>query len=444
MGAGQKRPLRLASNPRVEMQFTSANVTSDAGLFAFAELDRVVNLTLMAHVSLKETRRGKNIRHHLLRLFRQAVCSRVAGYEDVNDAERLACDPALRIISGIEDVERTRASPGTRGRFETEILATKENLKELETLNTPWMISNSRKAKTDRIVIDVDSTEIEVYKEQEQSAYNGHIESRCYHPIFAFNQFGDCEAAKLRPGNVHSADGWEDFIPPIVGRYTGERIPVYFRADAAFAKPELYEYLEDARVTHTIRIPANDTLEGYIMHLLRRPMGRPPRKPIVRYASFRYQAKGWDRDRRVVSKVEWHAGELFPRIGFIVTNSEAPPHRVGQFYNGRGKAEQYIKEGKYATSWTRLSCHRFEANAVRLQLGVLAYNLLNFMKRFALPPEVKHWSLQSIQLKRVKIGARVIRHARKISFQMAEVAVSQGLMKKILDRIATLPPVPSG
>ena len=133
-----------------------------------------------------------------------------------------------------------------------------------------------------------------------------------------------------------------------------------------------------------------------------------------------------------------------PRVGFIVTNSEAPPYRVVQFYNGRGKAEQYIKEGKYATSWTRLSCHRFEANAVRLQLGVLAYNLLNFMKRFALPPEVRHWSLQSIQLKLVKIGARVIRHARKIVFQMAEVAVSQGLIRKILDRIAALVPVPSG
>ena len=85
-----------------------------------------------------------------------------------------------------------------------------------------------------------------------------------------------------------------------------------------------------------------------------------------------------------------------------------------------------------------------EANAVRVQLGVLAYNLLSFMKRFALPPEVRHGSLQTIQLKLVKIGARVIRHARKIIFQMADVAASQGLMRKILDRIAALVPVPSG
>ncbi len=426
------------------MQFTGATVTSDAGLLAFAELDRAVDLTLMAHVSLKETRPGKNISHDLLQLFRQAVYSRVAGYEDVNDAGRLARDPAMRIISGIEDPDRRVASPGTRGRFETEMLATKKNLKELENLNSLWMRFNAKKAKTDRIVIDVDSSEIEVYGEQEGSAYNGHFESRCYHPIFAFNQFGDCEAARLRPGNVHSADGWEDFIPPVVGKYAGDKLPVYFRGDAAFAKPELYEYLERERVTYVIRIPANDNLHLHIAHLLTRPMGRPPKKPIFRYASFRYRAKGWDCDRRVVSKVEWHAGELFPRVGFIVTNSEAPAHRVVGFYNGRGKAEQYIKEGKYATSWTRLSCHRFEANAVRLQLGVLAYNLLNFMKRFALPPEVRHWSLQSIQLKLVKIGARVIRHARKIVFQMADVAVGQRLMRKILDRIAAMVPVPSG
>ena len=93
MGVGKNVPLRLASNPRVEMHFTGATVTSDAGLLAFAELDRAVDLTLMAHVSLKETRPGKNIRHDLLQLFRQAVYSRVAGYEDVNDAERLARDP---------------------------------------------------------------------------------------------------------------------------------------------------------------------------------------------------------------------------------------------------------------------------------------------------------------------------------------------------------------
>ena len=107
------------------------------------------------------------------------------------------------------------------------------------------------------------------------------------------------------------------------------------------------------------------------------PPGRPGRKPLVRYKSFRYQAESWSKPRRIVAKVEHHLGELFPRVGFIVTNMTLPSRSVVRFYNKRGTAEQWIKEGKQATHWTRLSCHRFRANEVRLQLSVLAYNLGN-------------------------------------------------------------------
>ena len=164
-------------------------------------------------------------------------------------------------------------------------------------------------------------------------------------------------------------------------------------------------------------------LQRRIDHLLTRPVGRPPKKPIVSYASFRYQAKGWTRARRVVAKVEWHQGELYPRVGFIVTNLTRPNKRVVKFYNGRGTAEQWIKEGKNALRWTRLSCHAFRHNAVRLQLHALAYNLANFLRTLALPKEVEHWSLTTLREKLVKIGARIVRHGRYVVFQLAEVAV---------------------
>jgi len=128
-------------------------------------------------------------------------------------------------------------------------------------------------------------------------------------------------------------------------------------------------------------------------------VGRPPKKPIVWYHDFQYQAGSWNRPRRVVAKVEWHQGELFPRVGFIVTNLSAKAKGVVHFYNGRGTAEQWIKEGKYALNWTRLSCHRFDANQVRLQLFILAYNLGNLLHRLALPKAVKDWSLRSLQVK---------------------------------------------
>jgi len=163
------------------------------------------------------------------------------------------------------------------------------------------------------------------------------------------------------------------------------------------------------------------------------------------YASFSYRAKSSDKVRRVVAKVEWHPGELVPRVGFIVTNLSRSAERVTWFYNQRGKAEQYIKEGKNAIKWTRLSCRKFRDNAVRLQLHALAYNLANFMRTLALPKEVEHWSLTTLREKLVKIGAKVVRHGRYVTFQLAEVAVPRSLFQKILSLIddLRLRPVPA-
>ena len=209
----------------------------------------------------------------------------------------------------------------------------------------------------------------------------------CYHPLFLFTEHGGCVAATLRPGNVHSADDWDDLLVPEIERQQAAGTRVAFRADAAFAKPEIYEALEQRDVDYAIRMPANKSLELDIEDILFRPPGRPSRKSLVRYKSFRYQAKSWTTPRRIVAKVEHHRGELFPRVGSIVTNTTLPSRSVVRFYNKRGTAEQWIKEGKQATHWTRLSCHRFRANEVRLQLSVLAYNLGNLWRRLI----GEHW-----------------------------------------------------
>tara|TARA_Y100000294_G_scaffold78159_1_gene73532 strand:+ start:442 stop:789 length:348 start_codon:yes stop_codon:yes gene_type:complete len=109
-------------------------------------------------------------------------------------------------------------------------------------------------------------------------------------------------------------------------------------------------------------LPKNQILQESIAHLLTRPTGRPPNHVRRYYVSFSYQAGSWDRKRRVVAKVEWHPGELYPRVGFIVTNLSRPAERVVAFYNHRGTAEQYIKEGKYAIKWTRRSCSKLLCN----------------------------------------------------------------------------------
>ena len=438
MGEKTKEALKLQFDKRLRLEFHGARITSDAGLLACRELDGALGLTEVAPSYLRETRGGRNVQHELVPLLRQSVYSRLAGYEDTNDAVRLARDPAMQAVVGRRALEKQAASTNTLSRFETEVLATRENLRGLDQLNAQWVDRAVARTKHRRIILDMDSSESPVYGEQEGAAYNGHFETVCYHPLFLFNEFGDCEGAMLRPGNVHSAECWREVLEPIVERYQKRGAQLVFRGDAAFAKPEVYEFLEPRDIGYAIRLPANEVLQEHIKHLLKRPVGRPPKKPIVWYHEFQYQAGSWNCPRRVVAKVEWHQGELFPRVGFIVTNLSAKPKGVVHFYNRRGTAEQWINEGKYALNWTRLSCHRFIANQVRLQLFILAYNLGNFLRRLGLPKAVKDWSLRSLQVKLIKMGGRIVRHARQIVFQLAEVAVPRDLFAAILGRIARL------
>ena len=391
MGEATAQPLRVEFDRRIKLEFHGARITSDGGLLAYRELDDILGLAEIAITKLLDGRRGKNVRHQLGGLFRQSVFGRLAGYEDVNDAERLARDPAMRAIVSREGLDRTAASSSQMGRFETEWLATDANLAALTDLSGTWIDQIHDRRPPRMIVLDMDSSESPTHGEQEGSVWNGHFGCTCYHPLFLFNQFGDLERCLLRPGNAHSAEDWRPVLEPVIARYRERGVVLYFRADAAFAKPEIYELLEAEDIRYAIRLPANQVLQRRIGHWLTRPVGRPPKKPVVSNASFLYQAKGWTRARRVVAKVEWHQGELYPRVGFIVTNLTRPAKRVVRFYNGRGTAEQQIKEGKNALRWTRLSCHAFRHNAVRLQLHALAYNLANFLRTLALPQEIEHW-----------------------------------------------------
>ena len=196
-------------------------------------------------------------------------------------------------------------------------------------------------------------------------------------------------------------------------------------------------------MAYAIRMPANDSLESKIAELLFSPPGRPSRKPLVRYKSFAYQAASWTKPRRIVAKVEHHEGELFPRVGFIVTNLSLPSRSIVRFYNKPGTAEQWIKEGRQATHWTGLSCHRFRANEARLQLSPLAYNLGNLLRRLVLPKRIGAWSLTSLQQRLVKTGGRLIKHARYYRLLLAQGHLHQRLIGQMLRLIWALP-MPSG
>ncbi len=443
MGERQNRPFQLSFNSSLKVDFQGARVTSDGGLILVRELDERLGLSVLIERHLIDSRRGKNVQLPLSDLLRQSVYSRLAGYADVNDAERLSQDPTFRLIGSKKILERGAGLTSRLQSFETGVLIQEENLAGLAALNRELVARVEAIASPRRIVLDMDSTEVAVYGQQEESAYNGHFESTCYHPLLLFNREGDCLAAKLRPGNVHSADGWEELLLPEIKRQQALGKEVVFRADAAFAKPELYAALEEREVKYAIRLPANDNLERNIAELLTRPVGRPSYRPVIRYRSFLYQAATWNRARRVVAKVEFHFGELFPRVGFIVTNLATDNRAVVRFYNKRGTAEQWIKEGKQAVKMTRLSCHRFRANEVRLWLSLIAYNLGNLWRRLALPKGIGNWSLTSLQQRLVKTGGRLIKHARYYWLLLAESHLTRRLFAGMLRKIAALP-APAG
>src|ERR1035437_5809285 len=279
VGDKQTGSFQFCFNGFLKVDFQGSRVTSDGGLILARELDEHLGLSQLIAQHLTDPR-GTNARLPLADLLRLCVYSRLAGYEDVNDAERLSQDPTFRLIGSEKAWDRGAALTSRLQSFETELLTMPESLAGLRTINRELIAKAEAMASPQRVVLDVDSTEIPVYGQQEQSAYNGHFESTCYHPLLLFNREGDCLAAKLRPGNVHSADDWEELLLSEIDRQQAQGKEVAFRGDAAFAKPELYQALEERDVKYAIRLPANDNLQRNIAELLTRPVGRPSCKPV--------------------------------------------------------------------------------------------------------------------------------------------------------------------
>ena len=256
MGESKRDGLRVDFDRRLKLEFHGSKITSDGGLLAYRELDDALGLTEVAGTIFQDSRTGKNGWHGMTGQFRQSVFGRLGGYEDVNDADRLGRDPAMRWIVGGKAVERQAASTSQMGRFETELLATDANIEVLAGMNGAWIDKVHDRRPPKMIILDMDSSVSPTHGEQEGTAYNGHFGCTCYHPLFLFNQFGDLERCSLRPGNVHSADGWREVLEPVVERYRERNL-----------RPE-YEAKLEARAEKAEKTG-------------RKPGGRPPEPPVA-------------------------------------------------------------------------------------------------------------------------------------------------------------------
>ena len=446
MGEAKLEPLRVDFDRRLKLEFHGSDTSSDGGLLPYRELDDALGLTELGGEVLSETRRGKNTRHLLVGLLRQSVFGRLAGYEDVNDAQRLSHDPVMRAIVDRKGRDRMAASTSQMGRFETEWLATDDNLAALTALSGVWIDGVHDRRPPKMIILDMDSSVSPTHGGQEGPPKTAISAAPVTIRCSASTSSAILNGAPCVPATC---------IAPMAGARCWSRSSTDTENGSCGTTFVPMPPSPRRRCTSSWRLRAScmrsaflpieccgNTLREYIAHLLTRPVGRPPNHVRRYYASFGYRAKSWDKARRVVAKVEWHPGELFPRVGFAVTNLSRPAERVVAFYNQRGTAEQHIKEGKNAINWTRLSCHGFRNNEVRLQLHALAYNLGNFLRTLALPEAVEHWSLTTLREKLIKIGAKVVRHGRYITFQLAEVAIPRSLFANILRLIDGLRPAP--
>ena len=234
----------------------------------------------------------------------------------------------------------------------------------------------------------------------------------------------------------------------MVKRYQKKRLRLLFRGDAAFAKPKVYEYLEPENIGYVIRIPANQVLQDRNQPSPERltnghPYGVLSRFRLSGLGLALTLASGAQESAMRLPKGGVASGPSVSQARIYRHELIYPPSGIAHYYNGRGTAEQWIRESKNAINWTRLSCHSFRSNAVRLQLHALAYDLGNFLRTLALPDEVEHWSLTTLREKLINIGTKVVRHGRYITFQLAEVAVSRALFDEILRLISGLRPRPA-
>jgi hypothetical protein len=423
----------------VKIDFTGETVTSNAGVLALAELENRLGLLSNIACRLSDPRNPDFTVHSMYGLLTQRLFLIAAGYEDGDDADDLRADPAMRSATGRKKDDEFLASQPSVSRLERRILLNGDNLNIIKVSNLDAAVLYYRMKGVKHLWLDVDSYESPVHGDQEGSAYNGYYRSDCYHPIVLHDGFGFKLKIELRQGDKYTSTGAEAFLEPVLRRLAAEGFKLHLTADSGFADPAVFELCDRHGVYH-IRLRSNDVLQREVEHLLTRPQGRPPKGPLVRYAGFRYKAASWDCARRVVAKSTINPGELFAEIHFIVTNSTAPDKEIFRRYGQRrGRAEQRNDEGKNMMFSTRLSCHSQKANDARLQLYTLAYNLMVLFRLLALKGDVRKWTLNTIRLRLIKLGARVTHSARYTRFLFAAGPALQRLVANIFNRISRLP-----
>jgi hypothetical protein len=368
-----------------------------------------------------EWRRGP-VRHSLETLVRQRVFQIACGYEDQDDADTLRSDPLLKLVCGRLPSEAHLASQPTLSRLENAV-DSKACYRLALALVALYLQERERDGLPDHIILDCDSTDDPAHGQQEGVAYHGYYGQYMYHPLLVFDgATGQLITAVLRPGTCHASWGAVAVVRRLV-RHIWQRWPqvtIEFRADAGFAVPALYDYLEAQHIPYTIGLVANARLEalaGSLVEEAKRQRAETG-EPVRLLAEGQYQAASWPHERRVIYKAEALDKGLTTR--FVVTTRQDPPEELYTWYTRRGdRPELCIKDLKEGCFADRLSCHAFWANQFRLLLHSAAYWLLDTIRRWLARLRVPHLQLGTLRLHLLKIGGWVRQHPGALSLHLA-------------------------
>ncbi len=293
------------------------------------------------------------------------------------------------------------------------------------------------------LVIELDSTDDPAHGEQQMALFNGFHGQRMYHPLVIHEGMTGCIlGAFLRPGNAHSAESALIALRPIIARlkeafpYT----PIYLRADSGFAGPELYEYCESQGIDFTIADKGNRTYKRRSDDLLALAKARyeATGSKVTLYDHWPHQARTWDRQLRLLVKVE--SGAEGTNRRFVVTNRPGDAARLFGFYEARGDHENMIKELKLDLKADRLSCPRFEANAFRLLLAALAYQLLVLFRRRLRNPSLRRATAGTLRERLFKVGALITESTRRFVIHLSSSWPNRPLLQQAMADICAQPP----
>ena len=415
----------------IKLNFEGGQLSSDTGLLIFHEFCEQMNVQGLLGKNLPENRNGV-FKHQKPEIIYQEITRIIAGYTSNNAVNYLQHDPVINFIH-----RNKVASASTCCRLEQAFSFA--DLKRLQKIQREFLEMAYEIKQPQEVWLDVDTTYDPASSKLHGANFNTHYRETGFSPIVMFDgKTGDLIKGNLRPGNYHCSRKTVQFIEPVLKRFAQKGISVKSRFDSGFASPGIYEACERQNAKYWIKLKMNAVIKRKFETQILKEDVYQEKKEV--FTEFAYKAASWNKARRVLARVQWKGDELFPICTAIVTNDKkCTPEEGFEFYNGRATVENSIQEGKEGFSWDHLSNQSFESNAVKFQIFLTAFLLVQLFRRLCLPQKRKTSTILTLRTELIKIAARVVKNGRKLIFKCASCCPFQEMFTEVLKKIQNLP-----